>query len=99
MFGVTKDQFYESRDVDWAFSLSVGKGDDILYKIWTSVARLKENIDLKKPRGYKRMRWFRKSEVLDKISYWKGYSRAFRRIFPNDTFWECLDTEKHKKQV
>ena len=84
--------FYPSRDLDWWKSLSVAKDNKTMFKIATSAARLRD-IKVKIPKGYKNLDWFDKTETFEKLKHWKGYTRAFKKIFGGDTYWECAPTE------
>ena len=91
--GLEKKDFYISRDVDWCSSLSVGDGDKVMYKISASVAKIHNNIRINIPNNYKHMGWYDKKTAYELLKNWKGYTRSFKKIFKNDTFWESVETE------
>ncbi|MBU2591838.1 MAG: hypothetical protein ABH867_04300 [Patescibacteria group bacterium] len=95
LFGLKGKDFFPERDIDSYVSLSVSDKDKIMFRIAASAIRVRDGVRLKTPDSFKTSGWFNKEEAHEKLKYWKGYTRSFRKIFGKDTFWECLSTTEH----
>lgn len=90
-FALEECDFYKDRLIGSYNKLSFEKSKKVV-QLFVGVARIKKYVDISS-KSHPFIKWVKKEDVLKELKT-KEHIRSFKRVFGEDDFWECLDTEK-----